>query len=126
MKKKNQFNLHDAPLEMFIEELKENGGTPEQLLENDEFIKTFIPIIRDDYKIVETYNCLKNHLKFDFDISVLSGKKDKDMEDKSLELWQTCTTGKCRIYKFEGGHFFINEDVEDVVKVINDVLMPYA
>lgn len=124
--KKNKPNLHDAPLEVFIEEIKKLGGTSKELLENVDFVNFFIPILRADYKIIESYSSLQKNTKFEFDISVLSGKQDEDMEDKDLEMWQTCTSGKCSIYKFDGGHFFINEKIEDIVKIINSVLIPYA
>lgn len=123
--KKYKPNIHDAPLGVFLDEMRDIGGTSEQLLKNDDFIKTFIPIIRADYKILETYDCVHTNTKFEFDISVLGGRRDKDFNDKELEVWKNCTIGKCSIYKFDGGHFFINEKVEDIVKIINKVLLSY-
>ncbi|MBB5194977.1 thioesterase II family protein [Anaerocolumna cellulosilytica] len=123
--KKKKPNFHDAPLEVLIDEIRNLGGTPEELLKNDDFIETFIPIIRADYKILETYDCVHKNTKFEFDISVLSGKQDNDLNDNYLEAWKNCTLGKCSIYKFDGGHFFINEKAEDTVKLINKVLLSY-
>ncbi|WP_434752106.1 thioesterase II family protein [Paenibacillus amylolyticus] len=122
--KKDDPSFHDAPLEAFIEELLEMGGTPKVLLENEEFIDTFVPIIRSDYRIVETYCSPQRDSKYEFDISILNGNQDKGIEPNDLEMWKSCTSGKCRIHEFDGGHFFINEQIEDVTKIINDVLTP--
>jgi surfactin synthase thioesterase subunit len=120
--KKITSNIHDAPLDIFVNEIEKLGGTPKTILENKDFLDVFIPILRADYKIIETYNCMNQNSKFDFDISVLNGNKDRDIEDKNLQLWQTCTLGTCRNYKFEGGHFFIQERTEEVVKLVYNIL----
>lgn len=123
--RKNEPHIHNAPLEVFIDKLLKMGGTPKKLLENVDFINAFIPMLRADFKIIETYS-LQNNSKIECDISALSGRMDQNTEDKDMKKWENCTSGKCNLYKFDGGHFFINDKTEDVVRVINNVLTSYA
>lgn len=119
---KEKPDLHDAPIDVFLSEIQKNGGTPKELVDNDEFLNVFIPILRADYKILETRGLVSSYSKFDFDISVFSGKLDDEIEYADLEAWRNCTNGKCGIYQFSGGHFFINQNISEVIDIINDTL----
>ncbi len=54
----------------------ELGGTPEELSNNKELLDIFIPIIRNDFKILENYNYEKKEDKIECDVSILNGKQD--------------------------------------------------
>ncbi|MCS4470411.1 hypothetical protein JQ036_04690 [Clostridium botulinum] len=41
----------------------ELGGTPEELSNNKELLDIFIPIIRNDFKILENYNYEKKKIR---------------------------------------------------------------
>lgn len=114
--------IHNSPNEIFKKEIFKLGGTPLELLENDELYEIFMPILRSDYKIVETYNYTKKSCKFDFDISVFSGFKDNEVEQSDLQEWKYYTDKNFKIVMFEGGHFFINEELENVTNAINVLL----
>lgn len=47
--------LHKLPEPALIDELRRYGGTPETVLAHREFMELFIPVIRADFAINETY-----------------------------------------------------------------------
>ncbi len=111
------------------DELKEvmmkYGGTPIEILNDEELFNYFFPIIKADLKITENYKYVKKNERIDCNISVFTGKKDTTINMKELISWKNYTLLSCKITKFDGGHFFINEKLEDVVNNINLTLRTY-
>ena len=118
---KEKDKTYDLPDDKFKQRVLELGGTPREVLENDELLDVFLPILRADFKINETYEYVGRQDKIDCDITVLSGKKD-DMKLNEIVEWRKHTSGKCNIFILEGDHFFINTHSDDVIKIINNTL----
>lgn len=112
-----KYLLPDDEFLMFLEDL---GGTPKECLENDALMEIFIPIIKADYKLVETYKFNKK-IPLNYDISVIYGNRD-DMQVGDIEEWKIHTTKQCRFFEFDGGHFFIQPFKREVIQVIKNVL----
>ncbi|MNI59645.1 Linear gramicidin dehydrogenase LgrE [compost metagenome] len=72
--------------------------------------------------MAETYKYNHQQEPLDADISVLFGTED--MTQEQAAAWQAATNGSCSIHAFSGGHFFINEQTEQVSNLINSVLLP--
>jgi surfactin synthase thioesterase subunit len=106
----------------FIAKIYELGGTNQEVLNNKELLDLFLPVLRSDYRLVETYKHQSSILKLNCDISVLYGKHDHYVEKKDLLEWQQCTNKSCRFYEFDDGHFFINKHRQDVMDLINNTL----
>lgn len=105
----------------FMNKIIELGGTPKELLKNKELLEIYIPILRNDFKIIETYEYKQKIDKIGCNISVLNGKQDSiNLED--ILAWNKHSSKKCRIYNFEGNHFFINNNVENITSIINSTL----
>ena len=47
--------MADTTDEEFVEKLKQNGGTPQELLENESLIKLFLPSMKHDFRLVGQY-----------------------------------------------------------------------
>lgn len=114
--------LHKLPDDEFNKEIFKIGGTSNELLENKELLAFFMPIIRSDYKLIENYDYKDHGTYLNCDISVLNGIDD-DLKDAQIKGWEKYTKFKCNYYYMKGGHFFINEVVGDVIKVINKTLV---
>lgn len=120
---KSQKMMHTLDYPEFIKELKALNGTPEEVLNNDELMKYFYPILLADYKVVEQYEHNPDDLeeKLDLNFSILAGKEDQmapKMED--IYRWQNFVKRDCTFHIFEGGHFFINDETEKIVEIINN------
>ncbi|HEX3044655.1 MAG TPA: thioesterase domain-containing protein [Bacillota bacterium] len=120
--KKEEKVYHLLPEEEFRKEILEMGGTPPEVFEHQELLDIFLPILRADYKILETYESPACETRFGCPITTLLGDQDKDVSKDDMEQWRDYTTNQFDSYQFDGGHFFINEKTEAVVKIINQHL----
>jgi surfactin synthase thioesterase subunit len=119
--KKERKILHQLPFSEFKAEIVNIGGTPRQVFENQELMDFFVPILKADYKIFETYQYLPNDTKFDWGITVFNGLSDKTTYAEMLE-WGKYTSDSSKLYQYEGGHFFIHDHTASIVDVINKTL----
>ncbi len=113
--------LHD---DEFKYELNKFGGIPQKVFENSELAKVFIPILRADYKLIDTYNYNKVKNKLDSNITILYGTDDSYIK-YDIESWKEFTTKQCEIIPYQGGHFFISDYMKEVIEVINETLAAY-
>lgn len=113
-KEKLIYNLPDLE---FQNEIIQLGGTPKQLFEEKELSDIYMPILRSDYRLVETYEVEDSERKIACDITALRGNKDRHSR-ADTEAWQEYTTGSFRLVEFEGGHFFLHEYPQQIVDVI--------
>lgn len=113
--------IYNLPDDEFVAKIIKLGGTPREIFENIELQNFFVPIIRNDYRLIDTYKYIARDTKIDCDLTVLAGKED-DMTTEEIEGWRLHADQSCRIHYFQGGHFFINEFTSDIVEIINDSL----
>lgn len=115
-KEKGVYKFNDMD---FITEILSFGGTPKDFFENKELLNIFLPVLRSDYKILEEYVYNPCDFNCSSDITVFYGNEDVEVNyDEAME-WNMYTTGKFKIYRFDGGHFFINDHVEKIAGYIN-------
>lgn len=109
--------------DFLIRELREQGGTSDEILNNKEFMKYIIPYVRADYLLIETYEY--NCKKVDVPIIVHYGNDDKKMKYTHLLKWKDATNSKFKIDKFFGGHFFNMEIGSNYQKRLLDLITSY-
>lgn len=106
--------------EAFWNELKEMGGVPEAILADEEMKQYFEPILRSDFRLVETYQYLPvapNTVP----ITVIFGS-DEDIKKEDLFLWKQETTAAVDFIELPGGHFFIFEQVTSIVSLVKNIV----
>jgi medium-chain acyl-[acyl-carrier-protein] hydrolase len=118
----SQKKIHTLPQLQFKQELLKLGGTKEEVFDNEELAKIFIPILRADYKIIENYKYVEKANKIDCGVTIFNGTLDVFTEDE-IKLWQKYCEYECRIINYEGGHFFINDKMEEIAECISDTIM---
>ena len=114
--------IHNLPEQDFKEEILKLEGTPKELFENKELMDMFFPVLRADFKIVEKYEHIIKDDKLDCNITVLNGREDSDIKINDIPEWRMYTNKECRFFMFDGGHFFIHDNTENIVKIINHTL----
>lgn len=120
---KQKENIYTLPDYDFMKKVMELGGTPEELMKNQELLEIFIPIIRSDFKILENYKYKERENKIECNVSVLNGKQDTAIKFDEILEWKNHVSKGFKVYNFEGNHFFINSNVENITNIINATLV---
>jgi surfactin synthase thioesterase subunit len=109
--------------EGFIEFLSTTFGEMDGLLENEDFLEYYLPLIRSDVKLVETYKHTEEIIKLHCPVTFMTGIWDSLVADEDCQLWEKCTSGPFSVLRFDDGHFFIRKFKEDIIEYINSVLV---
>ncbi len=118
---KKYSNLDDKQL---LNELILLGGTPIEIIESEELISLFLPIVRSDFTLIENRNIPSYYPHLQMDASILSGTDDSTISAIEPESWEALFEKKCSFYNINGDHFFINSQKGLVINIINTTLKP--
>lgn len=111
----------DCPRDDMITELRRLGGTPAELLGDDEFVDFVLPTLRADFHLCGTYAARADQSRpaLDCPFLVLAGRDDPISADaRNLTAWSEESNGTCTQRMFDGGHFFIERSRQQVVETI--------
>lgn len=98
---------HLLPDEEFVDRLKQMGGTPEGVLESSELMELFLPLLRSDFQLCETYVYSPDD-PLECPISAFGGVEDVRVSEPELAAWSVQTRGRFDLRMFPGKHFFLN------------------
>ncbi|MEJ7738039.1 MAG: thioesterase domain-containing protein [Chitinophagaceae bacterium] len=115
---------HLLPKKEFLEELKILDGIPDEILQNEELLDYFEPIIRSDFKVSETY-LYEDYVPLNIPITIITGTEE-DMEIADIRLWQKETTCVIDFRQLPGNHFFIIKQSGKIVEIISKKLSVHA
>ncbi|MFM2314707.1 MAG: hypothetical protein RLZZ04_3983 [Cyanobacteriota bacterium] len=103
----SKLSIHHLPESEFISALRNLNGIPKAALENAQFRKLFLPILRADFALMETHVHTPKP-RFNCPITVLGGLQDYAISSyDNLEAWREQTNAAFSIQMFEGDHFFV-------------------
>jgi medium-chain acyl-[acyl-carrier-protein] hydrolase len=100
--------IHHLPDPDFLAELQRYNGTPAIVLENAAVMNVFMPILRADLAINETY-VYQPEAPFEFPIAAFGGLQDTQVSQSALSDWSKQTTADFSIKLLPGDHFFLKE-----------------
>ena len=101
--------IHALPREVFVTELRRMQGTPEAVLTNSELLDLFLPTLRADFAVLETYRCEPEE-PLPCPVVAVGGKDDKHTSREGLAAWAGQTTGPFHLHVVPGGHFFLRTE----------------
>lgn len=116
--------IHQLPESEFIEKLIQFGGTPKQVLREQELLKFLMPTLRADFSATERHN-YQHSPPLNCSISALGGTDDPYVNQDELMAWEIHTRGEFKCRTLPGDHFFIREthNKEQLLRFICDDLM---
>lgn len=109
---------HNLPESEFIEELRHYNGTPELVLQEPELMEIFLPLLRADFSILETY-VYKNEDSLSCPITAFGGLQDSKTSYEDLTAWHEQTCREFRLKMFPGDHFYLKGARAQLLREIN-------
>lgn len=98
------------------------GGTPEVVLKEKELMALFLPIIRDDFALTDTYTYTPEE-PLDCPIYAFGGESETELSETSLDAWREETRNNFQLELFPGGHFYLNAPSQSVIlKKLDEIL----
>ncbi|SEL97694.1 thioesterase II family protein [Streptacidiphilus jiangxiensis] len=92
-----------------VEDLREMGGTAEDVLATPELLDLLLPIFRADYALCESHHADPPVGRLACPVTALGGADDRHTPD-DLSRWASATTGPFTCRTFPGGHFFLTQE----------------
>ncbi|QBE95158.1 Linear gramicidin dehydrogenase LgrE [Blautia producta] len=111
--------------EEFKKELGRFEGTPKEILDNQELLDFFLPMLRADFTMDEIYQS-KDQAKLHCPIIALGGEADQEADWREIETWGAYTDAGFEYKIFPGGHFFIKTRESEVLSFIRKIIMEYV
>lgn len=119
-----QRQMHLLGDDAFLAQIRTLGGTPDEFFRMKDLVAAFLPVLRSDYRLIETYRAARPLHRGTADIVFLCGDRDPLVNRLSAPGWQACTSARFRFLEFSGGHFFINDHTQAICRVIAETLEP--
>lgn len=114
--------LYHLPEREFIEGLKRYNGIPDIILQEPELMRLFLPMLRADITVNETYRYLPE-APLECPIMAFGGIKDNTVSCNEVQDWYQLTNSRFDSHFFPGGHFFLNEYKKELLQFINKELL---
>ena len=106
---RNKETRYDLSSDQFWEKILELGGISEEILKERELKDFFEPILRADFKAVETY-VYSGKANLTIPIDVIHGSEEKIEAD--VLGWKEETSAEVTFTELKGNHFFIYDHAE--------------
>lgn len=116
--------LHHLPDEEFIKELRRFSGTPEALLQSKELMELFMPVLRADFTVDETY-VYAVEAPLDYPISAFGGTNDPEANREELEAWACFTSSEFTLEMIEGDHFFLKTQRDVLLRSLSQLIIQH-
>jgi medium-chain acyl-[acyl-carrier-protein] hydrolase len=90
----------------FVEALRRLGGTPAEILETPQIARFFLPVLRADFELADTY-VYQPSAPAAFPLFAYGGADDEGVTDAELEGWADESTRPLVVRRYPGDHFFV-------------------
>lgn len=117
--------MHDLPEPDFIKRMGELNGTPKEVLENLDLVRLFIPLMRRDAALCETYQHTPEEA-LSCPITAYGGSEDAKATREELDAWREHTLRGFLLQMFPGDHFYLLRDRLPLLRVLSSSLQELA
>lgn len=113
--------LHNLPAQDFREGLRQLGGIPPEVIQNDELMRIVEPMLRADFAVSETYEYKPGGL-LSCPITAFHGSEDPYVSEEQAASWRELTNGEFHLHVLPGSHFFINSEYPQIIEAVAEYL----
>lgn len=97
--------------------LRELGGTPPEILANPGFLKMILPALRADLEILRGGD-LAGLCPLPIAFSTFAGSDDRAVAPHEVTKWAALSSVGTAHHIFEGGHFFLHQNRDEVISEV--------
>ncbi|WP_431784148.1 thioesterase II family protein [Streptomyces chumphonensis] len=101
--------LHGLPDDRFTDALHRLGGLPDALLRQPELLAMYLPALRCDLRVVETWT-RRPGPALDLPLAAFAGRRDVLTDPRGVLAWERETSGPFQLTLHPGGHFFVADE----------------
>ncbi|MDH6113684.1 pyochelin biosynthetic protein PchC [Kitasatospora sp. MAP12-15] len=112
---------HLLPDDRLLADLRSMDGTAAQLLDDEELMRLLLPVLRADYRAVETHR-YRAGAPLSCPITVLTGDRDPKVSVEEACRWSEHTSADFELQVLPGGHFYLTEQLPAVLATITERL----
>ena len=116
--------IHTLPDSEFLKALERLDGIPPEFLQDPDILKLFLPALRADFELIESYHYDSTEPPLDCPINAFGGLDDPRVSRDRLEGWASQTTSRFESQYFSGDHFFTNTSREAIIESITEEIIP--
>jgi surfactin synthase thioesterase subunit len=113
--------VHTLPDHELLEEIADMGGTPRDILANQDLMELYLPALRADFTVDEVYTFEPGE-PLACPIHAFGGLQDQTVNLHELEAWKRHTTAGLELHTFQGGHFFPSERSAELLGLLRRIL----
>jgi surfactin synthase thioesterase subunit len=111
--------IHHLPDDEFLDGIADMNGLPDELVQNREFLSVFLPALRADFTMCETYKYQSGE-KLKSSIVALGGSDDPEAREEHLRKWQEQTIREFSLHILDGDHFYIHRKEMEIIQIIKN------
>lgn len=109
--------LHWLPDARLVERLRTINGTPPAMLDDPETLALYLPALRADLALVETY-VHASEPPLDCPITAFGGDADATVPPDALAAWESRTQAGFALETLPGDHFFVNQSRTELLAAL--------
>jgi medium-chain acyl-[acyl-carrier-protein] hydrolase len=113
--------LHQLDDEEFLVALRRYEGTPSALFSNRELQEIFLPILRSDFALGETYRYTEQE-PLPLPITTFAGEYDAVVPPQDVAAWGDQSSENSTHHVYKEGHFFSQSCMKEIAEVISSCL----
>jgi len=117
--------IHLLPDSLFLEELRQLNGTPDEVLANKELMQLLLPILRADFTALETY-VYAPEPRLNCPLVIFGGLQDREVSCDALEAWREQTNAAFSLQMLPGDHFFLHSAQSLLLRTLSQTLHQLA
>lgn len=123
----SKFDIFRIPNDdSFIAAVDSYGGGTKQAMEESGLREIFLPVLRADFELSESYEWSPKETPINCGVSIVNGNQDASVDLDRVGEWKDLVDGPVSLRSADGDHFFLysnNSIVSSVVKDVHSALM---
>lgn len=113
--------VHQADDDVFLNRLKNLGGTPARFFEMEDLVRLSLPALRADFSVWENYQH-EVRPALEIPLTVFGGRTDSEAKEADFYAWEQHTVDDFAVHLFDGDHFYFRNDLAPLMNYVREIV----